>query len=166
MARIIFLNPFYNIYTHDRRKGGQDDSFLPIYPFARIRVSRISIPFPLFVFLFFLQFRDPLVPRTSPELEGRQFVRDSSKLFVEIRGRYSIKFPLAKNTNHPSFAHYTFPCFKLILFPYLEDKISITLTRSRTRITTYPFLEAKIGWKLTIAKRIHPITVNVTCVLT
>lgn len=62
-------------------------------------------PFLPSILLFILvQFRDPFVPRISLP-RGREFVRDSSKLavqerlFVEIRGRYTIKFPEAKNTN-------------------------------------------------------------------
>lgn len=166
-----------SINTHDRRNEPGRLVFsshpLPIYPcFHKNPRFQNFYSLPSIAPSLHLSFYISSIPRparsTNLAPRGREFVRDSSKLpvrtFVEIRGRYTIKFPEAKNTNRaPTFAHYTFPCVKLILYSYLEAKISITFTITREgRIilgrSSYPLVFP--FWprlRKLISKRIHPL---------
>lgn len=166
-----------SINTHDRKNEPGRLVFsshpLPIYPcFHKNPRFQNFYSLPSIAPSLHLSFYISSIPRparsTNLAPRGREFIRDSSKLpvrtFVEIRGRYTIKFPEAKNTNRaPTFAHYTFPCVKLILYSYLEAKISITFTITREgRIilgrSSYPLVFP--FWprlRKLISKRIHPL---------
>lgn len=100
-----------HFYKYPRSKPRRTPSFPPTlyisllsqeFAFPEFLFPSLDRPSPSSFFLYFFDSATRLFHETHAP-RGREFVRDSRrdspKTFVEIRGRYTIKFPEAKNTN-------------------------------------------------------------------
>lgn len=179
-----------SINTHDRRNEPGRLVFsshpLPIYPcFHKNPRFQNFYSLPSIAPSLHLSFYISSIPRparsTNLAPRGREFVRDSSKLpvrtFVEIRGRYTIKFPEAKNTNreykripHVRPLYLSVRQINIILLSRSQD-LDHVHDHARGQDYSRPIqLSARVS---VLAKAAEadletdpPVTVNVTCVLT